>query len=91
MRRNASRSDVVIQEELVRVRAQLLSVDFAAVARMQHQDKKTVVVDLIENAIVTDANPISIDASRELDRAVWAWFYLQFRHGQQDTFSNGFG
>lgn len=49
---------------------------------MQYQDKKKVVMNLVENAIVAHANPVGIDTSNEFDGARRSWFAPEFRQGQ---------
>jgi hypothetical protein len=44
-----------------------LLVYFSPVADVHHQDQETLVVDLVEDAIITDTNPTGVSSAKFLD------------------------
>jgi len=51
----------------IALQASALPVYFSPVADVHHQDPETLVVDLIEDAIITDTNPSSVSTAEFLD------------------------
>lgn len=57
-------------------RASALPVDFSPVADVHHHDQETLVVDLVEDAIITDTNPPGVSSAEFLD-SLWSGFIGQ--------------